>query len=81
MVFLAISTLSASHTDAQSSGNAEWATASADLARDAWQRGDSPFTPETVKNIQLLWKLKVPIKTMGMQSFREPLILSGVKTS
>lgn len=28
----------------------------------------------------MLWKVKVESKTMGMQSFREPLIIPGVKT-
>ena len=65
----------------QSTSKAEWPTSSADPARDAWQRGPSEITPQTVKNLQLLWKVKLPIKTMGMQSFREPLILSDVKTA
>src|SRR5450631_4781174 len=58
----------------------EWTTSSADPARDAWQRGDSKISPQTAKNLTLLWKTKVENKTMGMQSFREPLIVSGVKT-
>src|ERR1700709_2587552 len=58
----------------------EWTTSSADPARDAWQRGESTISPQTVKNLTLLWKMKVVNQTMGMQSFREPLIISGVKT-
>jgi len=58
----------------------EWTTSSVDVARDAWQRGDSGINPQTVKNLSLLWKTKVENKTMGMQSFREPLIINGVKT-
>lgn len=58
----------------------EWTTASADPARDAWQRGESKITPRTAKDLRLLWKVKVSAKPMGMQSFREPLIVSGVKT-
>ena len=59
----------------------EWLTSSADAARDAWQRGESKITPKNVKNLRLLWKVKVASKTMGMLSFREPLIVAGVKTS
>jgi outer membrane protein assembly factor BamB len=81
MAFIAIPALSTVNVNAQAPAKAEWLTGSADPARDAWQRGDSQFSSGTVKNTQLLWKLKVPIKTMGMQSFREPLILSGVQTS
>lgn len=59
----------------------EWITSSADPARDAWQRGESKISPQTAKDLKLLWKVKVPVKTMGMQSFREPLIVSEVKTA
>jgi len=65
----------------QAKGVSEWTTSSADAARDSWQRGDSKITPQTAKDIQLLWKVKVSNKTMGMQSFREPMIISGVKTA
>src|SRR5215469_1081164 len=59
----------------------EWTTGSGDPARDAWQQGESKITPRTAKDLRLLWKVKVPTKTMGMLSFREPLIVNGVKTS
>ena len=59
----------------------EWTTGSADPARDAWQRGESKITPQTAKALRLLWKVKVPARTMGMQSFREPLIVNGVNTA
>src|SRR5690242_5639571 len=60
---------------------AEWLTSSADPARDAWQHGESKITTKTSRKLQLLWKTRVESKTMGMQSFREPLIVSGVKTA
>ena len=59
----------------------EWTTGSGDSARDAWQRGESKITPRTAKDLRLLWKVKVPAKPMGMLSFREPLIVNGVKTA
>jgi outer membrane protein assembly factor BamB len=59
----------------------EWLTSSGDAARDGWQRAESKITPKNVARLQLLWKVKVPTKPMGMLSFREPLIVSGVKTS
>lgn len=65
----------------QSSGAAEWTTGSFNPQRDAWQRDETKITPQNVSGLQLLWKLKVENKTMGMQAFREPLIVSGVKTS
>jgi outer membrane protein assembly factor BamB len=59
----------------------EWLTSSGDAARDAWQRDGSKITPHNVEKLQLLWKTKVEAKPMGMLSFREPLIVSGVKTA
>jgi hypothetical protein len=59
----------------------EWLTSSGDAARDGWQRAGSKITTKNVKKLQLLWKVKVDAKTVGMQSFREPLIVAGVKTA
>lgn len=59
----------------------EWLTSSGDAARDAWQRAESKITPHNAGKLQLLWKVKLAAKPMGMLSFREPLIVSGVKTA
>ncbi len=59
----------------------EWPTGSFDQQRDAWQRNETSLSVDSAKNIKLLWKLKTNNKTMGMQSFREPLIVAGVSTS
>jgi outer membrane protein assembly factor BamB len=66
---------------AQSTEAAEWPTGSFDQQRDAWQRNETKFTVDNAKNIRLLWKLKTDNKPMGMQSFREPLIVAGVHTA
>jgi len=68
-------------TPAFSQSAAEWLTSSADAARDGWQRAETRITPANAKNLQLLWKTKVASKPMGMLSFREPLIVPGVKTA
>jgi outer membrane protein assembly factor BamB len=65
----------------QSTATAEWTTGSMSPARDAWQQGPSDINPQTAKGLQMLWKVKVENKTMGMQSFREPLIVAGVSTA
>lgn len=65
----------------QSSGQPEWTTSSYNPQRDAWQRHEDAITPQNVAGMKLLWKLKTDNKTMGMQSFREPLIVSGISTS
>lgn len=59
----------------------EWLTSSGDAARDAWQRATSKITIGNVGKLRLLWKVKVASKPMGMLSFREPLIVSGIKTA
>ena len=66
---------------AQSTGAAEWPTGSFDQQRDGWQRNESKLTVDNAKNIRLLWKLKTDNKPMGMQSFREPVIVAGVHTA
>jgi outer membrane protein assembly factor BamB len=66
---------------AQSTGAAEWPTGSFDQQRDGWQRNEARFTVDNAKNIRLLWKLKTDNQPMGMQSFREPVILAGVHTA
>ena len=64
----------------QATGSAEWTTSSYNPQRDAWQRNESKVTRANAGSLQLLWKLKTDNKAMGMQSFREPLIVSGIKT-
>jgi outer membrane protein assembly factor BamB len=59
----------------------EWLTSSGDAARDGWQKAPSKLNPKTVRKMQLLWKVKLPTKPMGMLTYREPLIVSGIKTS
>ncbi|RZU41074.1 PQQ-binding-like beta-propeller repeat protein [Edaphobacter modestus] len=65
----------------QSTQSPEWTTSSYSPSRDAWQRDETKITSRNAGKIQMLWKLKTDNKTMGMQSFREPLIVSGVKTA
>jgi outer membrane protein assembly factor BamB len=65
----------------QSMGAAEWPTGSFNQQRDGWQRNETRITTDNAKDIRLLWKLKTDNKPMGMQSFREPLMLSGVETA
>jgi outer membrane protein assembly factor BamB len=61
--------------------DAEWLTSSADAARDAWQHGATQITAKNASKLQLLWKVNVGSKPMGMLSFREPLVVTDVKTA
>ncbi len=66
---------------AQSTGAAEWPTGSFNPQRDGWQRNETKITVDNAKDLRLLWKLKTDNKAMGMQSFREPIIVAGVNTA
>jgi len=80
LLFVVFLTLGVSGSLGQSTGAAEWPTGSFDQQRDGWQRNENKFTVDNVKNTRLLWKLKTDNKPMGMQSFREPVIVTGVTT-
>ncbi len=77
----AASGLPAAQSQANAQAPAEWPTGSFDQQRDGWQRNETTLTVDNVKNLRLLWKLKTDNKTMGMQSFREPLIVAGIPTA
>jgi outer membrane protein assembly factor BamB len=68
-------------SSARGQSASEWLTSSGDAARDAWQRSPSNLTPQNAGKLKLLWKVKLAAKPTGMQSFREPLIVSGVRTA
>src|ERR1700750_2474291 len=71
----------AAYVRGQAKGSPEWTTSSFNPQRDAWQREETKLTAQDAGKIQLLWKLKTDNKTMEMHSFREPLIVTGLKTS
>jgi outer membrane protein assembly factor BamB len=80
VLFLSVSASAPHVALGQSTEAAEWPTGSFDQQRDGWQRNETKLTPDNAKNIRLLWKLKTDNKPMGMQSFREPVIVAGVHT-
>jgi outer membrane protein assembly factor BamB len=66
---------------AQTTVSPEWTTDSFNAQRDGWQRNETRISTANAGKIRLLWKIKTDNKTMGMQSFREPLILADVHTT
>jgi outer membrane protein assembly factor BamB len=66
---------------AQSSSPAEWTTDSFNPLRDGWQRNETRISTTNAHDLRLLWKIKTDNKTMGMQSFREPLVIADVQTT
>jgi outer membrane protein assembly factor BamB len=81
VLFLSVSASAPHVALGQSTEAAEWPTGSFDQQRDGWQRNETKLTADNAKNIHLLWKLKTDNKPMGMQSFREPVIVAGVHTA
>lgn len=80
MICLCFPFLGSHWVSGQSTEAAEWRTSSSDPQRDGWQRDEHKLTKENVRGIKLLWKVKTDNISMGMQSFREPLIVAGVST-
>jgi outer membrane protein assembly factor BamB len=81
VLFVSVSASALHAALGQSTEAAEWPTGSFDQQRDGWQRNETKLTVDTAKNIRLLWKLKTDNQPMGMQSFREPVIVAGVHTA
>lgn len=59
---------------------AEWLTDGASPKRDAWQRDEKTLSTGTVKDIKLLWKLKLDNAPREMHSLFPPLLVENVKT-
>jgi outer membrane protein assembly factor BamB len=60
---------------------AEWPTDGGSSKRDAWQRDEKILTTENVKDMKLLWKLKLNNEPREMHSLFPPLIINGVNTA
>src|SRR5260370_42692553 len=59
---------------------ADWPTHSGDNQRAAWQRDETRITKDTVKNLQLLWKIRLDTKQRSVYSLFGPLILERAIT-
>ena len=54
---------------------ANWPTYGGDAQRSGWQGVESSISADSVKNLQLLWKLKLETKSSGMRPIMPPVIL------
>lgn len=59
---------------------ADWLTDGADVRRTNWQREETTLTHQNVKNLKLLWKLKLDNQPRQMHNLLEPLIIGRVET-
>jgi outer membrane protein assembly factor BamB len=55
--------------------NRNWPTYGGDAQRTGWQGADAALSPSTVKDLQLLWKIKLEVQARGMRPVMPPLIL------
>lgn len=60
---------------------ADWLTSGADPQRTNWQQDEHILTKDRVKDLQILWKVKLDNQPREMHSLFPPLIVTGVSTS
>jgi outer membrane protein assembly factor BamB len=60
---------------------ADWPTHGGDAQRTGWQKNERKINKDSVKDFQLLWKLKLPNETKAMYSLFEPLIIGNLITN
>src|SRR5262245_10768514 len=68
-------------SSAQNGRRADWMTDGGDPQRTAWQRNETILTKNNVKDMKLLWKIKLDNETRQMHSLFPPLIAGNVTTS
>lgn len=59
---------------------ADWLTDGGDVPRTNWQRDETTLTPENVKGMKLLWKIKLDNESRQSHNLLEPLIIGKVST-
>lgn len=60
---------------------ADWLTDGGNPQRTAWQRDEKILSPASVKNMKLLWKLKLDNQPREMHALFAPLIVNRVNTA
>jgi len=60
---------------------ADWLTDGGNQQRIAWQQDEKTLTKDNVKNLKILWKIKLDNKQIEMHSLFPPLIVGELKTS
>ena len=60
---------------------AEWPTDGGSPKRNGWQKDEKILTPANVKDLKLIWKVKLDNEPREMHSLFPPLIVEGIATS
>src|SRR5689334_16459468 len=58
----------------------DWITHSGDFQRTGWQKNESKISKDSVKNLQLLWKVKLDTKQRSVYALYGPLIIERAIT-
>ncbi len=61
--------------------SADWLADGGDPQRTSWQKDEKILSPATVKNMKLLWKVKLDNKPREMHSLFPPVIVGSAATS
>ncbi len=60
---------------------ASWVTFGSDAQRSGWAKEESVLSPESAKQIQLLWKLKLDNEPKELNSLTAPVVINPVYTN
>src|SRR5580704_3895761 len=60
---------------------ADWSTDGGNPQRTAWQQDEHILNKDNVKNLKILWKIKLDNAPQEMHSLFPPLILGKINTS
>lgn len=60
---------------------ADWLTDGGDVQRTAWQRNETLLSPSTVKDMKLLWKIKLDNPPRQMHNLLPALVVGRVNTA
>lgn len=81
-LFFAAALAGVSHNpQAQADRPADWLTDGGDIQRTGWQRNEKILTTANVKNMKLLWKIKLDNQPRQMHSLLPALVVGRVNTS
>lgn len=64
---------------AQGARKAHWLMDGGDPARTSWQRNETLLSPSSVKDMKLLWKVKLDNQTRQMHNLFAPLIIGDLQ--
>jgi outer membrane protein assembly factor BamB len=60
---------------------ASWLTFGADPQRNGWAKDETTLSPDSVKGMQLLWKVKVDNEVKQLNSLTSPVVINPVYTN